>query len=118
MQIPLNHLAPFVTDFLRYFRIAITGQINKIQILVDIPGDAEVLASDFRFNNPLISEDFPTFDLPAKAISGNVFSGNLLVMPHTVSNSADLITITRLNPLALYAYGKRFSSFLVRLSAQ
>ncbi len=35
-----------------------------------------------------ISEDFPTFDLPAKANSGSLLLGNDELIPHTGSSSA------------------------------
>ena len=62
------------------------------------PGVAEILAYDFRFISPLISEDFPTLDFPANAISGLSLSGSVLVMPHTVSKFILLMTIF-LSPL-------------------
>ena len=58
------------------------------------PGWEDVLAKAFRLINALIREDFPTFDFPAKANSGNTFSGKVLVIPQTVSNYTFLITIT------------------------
>ena len=47
---------------------------------------ADVLANDFRLINELIKEDFPTFDFPANANSGKLFSGKILVIPQTVSS--------------------------------
>ena len=44
------------------------------------PGCPEVLAKDFLFTRALMRDDFPTFDLPANATSGNVFLGSLLVI--------------------------------------
>ena len=37
------------------------------------PGCPEVLAKDFLFTRALMRDDFPTFDLPANATSGNVY---------------------------------------------
>ena len=50
------------------------------------PGCALVLARALRFIRPLIREDFPTFDFPAKATSGLPVSGILLVIPQTISS--------------------------------
>ena len=50
------------------------------------PGLWLVLAKDLRFISALINEDLPTLLFPAKAISGCVFTGILLVIPTTVSN--------------------------------
>ena len=61
-----------------------------------LPGVADVRANDLRFISPLINDDFPTFDFPANAISGNVFSGYVLVIPHTVSSSRLRIIIRSL----------------------
>ena len=57
-------------------------------------GCALVLARFLRFIRLLIREDFPTLLLPAKAISIFSFSGNLLVIPQTVSRFTSLIIIT------------------------
>ena len=57
-----------------------------------LPGCEDVLARALRFSNALISEDFPTFDLPAKATSSSKLSGIVLVIPHTVSKFTSLIT--------------------------
>jgi len=57
------------------------------------PGCPEVLAKDFLFTRALMRDDFPTFDLPANATSGNVFLGSLLVIPHTVSKFTFFITM-------------------------
>src|SRR5699024_1488332 len=51
-----------------------------------------VRARDLRFISPLIRDDFPTLDFPAKATSGIPVSGSRLVTPHTISSSACLIT--------------------------
>lgn len=56
------------------------------------PGCADILAIDFRFHNVFSSEDFPTLDRPQNAISILSCCGSLLVTPHTVSSSNDLIT--------------------------
>ena len=67
------------------------------------PGAELVRARDFRFISPLIREDFPTFDFPANATSICPFSGNLLVMPQTVSSSA-FFTIISFPPVFLLFY--------------
>lgn len=51
----------------------------------------------------LINEDFPTFDFPAKANSGSVLSGSLLVTPQTVSRFTSLMII-QMPPLLLHPY--------------
>ena len=58
------------------------------------PGWELVLARDFRFIRPLIREDFPTLDFPAKATSGLPVCGILLVIPQTRSSDTCLITIS------------------------
>ena len=55
---------------------------------------AEIRASALRFISPLIREDFPTLDFPAKAISGRWFSGSGLVIPQTVSRFTFLMIMT------------------------
>jgi hypothetical protein len=57
------------------------------------PGWELVRASFFLLRSVLINDDLPTFDFPEKANSHMPVFGKLLVIPHTVSSSADLTTI-------------------------
>jgi hypothetical protein len=50
--------------------------LKKLMVCV-FPGVEEVLASFLLFVRVLISEDFPTLDLPIKANSGIFFAGQL-----------------------------------------
>lgn len=59
-----------------------------------LPGWEDILANPLRFISVLMREDFPTLDLPQKASSILSFCGSLLVIPQTVSNSSDRMTIT------------------------
>ena len=53
----------------------------------------ELCGDDDRTEAVVIREDFPTFDFPAKANSGSMFSGSVPVTPQTVSSPTFLITI-------------------------
>ena len=48
-----------------------------------LPGFDEVLARFFLSKNEFIKEDFPTLDLPAKAISSKLSFGNWETNPAT-----------------------------------
>ena len=72
--------------------LAIAGNVVST-LTACLSGVADILAYDLRFISALIRDDFPTLDFPANAISGSVFSGSLLVIPHTVSRLIFLIII-------------------------
>jgi len=55
------------------------------------PGRPLVFAKLFRCINILMSDDFPTFDLPIKAYSGSLSLGHLATSLLLIINSADLI---------------------------
>jgi len=55
------------------------------------PGVELVFTSFLRFNNLLISADFPTFERPAKAISGSTEDGYWERRTAVTINEADFI---------------------------
>jgi len=61
-----------------------------------VAGWEENFARDFLLSRVFISDDFPTLERPINAISTLSFSGNLLVIPHTVSSSTLFIFILHL----------------------
>ena len=63
----------------------------------------------------LMNDDFPTFDLPAKAISGKSEDGSCDDVPNAASNSALFKFIFYL--LVLLAYRGRLASVLFELYA-
>jgi hypothetical protein len=60
---------------------------KKLMVWV-LPGVALTLANPRWPNNRLRSDDFPTFDRPAKAISGHPDRGNSLGREHEQANVA------------------------------
>lgn len=57
-----------------------------------LPGLAEVFASPFLFTSILMSELFPTFDLPIKANSGYIGGGHLSVSTDDLTKEAEWIS--------------------------
>ena len=57
------------------------------------PGVLDVLANPFRCSSELISDDFPTLDLPRNAISGKSPTGQCRRSKALFTNSADLTFI-------------------------
>ena len=63
---------------------------RKKLIVWVLPGLELVLARFFRLTSALIKEDFPTFDLPAMAISGKFSGGYSEGLVALLMNSADM----------------------------
>ncbi len=63
------------------------------------PGLPDVLAISLRTHNIFIKEDFPTFDLPINAYSGNTGAGHLLKSVLLITNWADLISIIKIDSI-------------------
>src|SRR5690625_1390448 len=59
-----------------------------------LPGLPLVLAKPLLFTKVFISDDLPTLDLPAKAISGSLSSGYCSGFTATLCKSAFIILIT------------------------
>jgi len=65
------------------------------------PGAPDVLAKSFLCMSILIKLDFPTFDRPINANSGNVVSGHSLTFEELFSNAAVCINIRQRNRIYL-----------------
>jgi hypothetical protein len=54
-------------------------------MVIVFPGEEETLARDFLPRRVLIRDDFPTLDLPERAISGRGSLGNCLELPTVIA---------------------------------
>src|SRR6185436_17816466 len=74
-QKPLDQRAPFRALLLGDSRVAVPWQVHENEGAVDLEEVDLSRANFFRWISLLGSDDLPTFDRPAKAISGSDGSG-------------------------------------------
>ena len=78
LEIAAYELAPRARHVLRDFRVAVTGEVDDVEALVDqielnglrLPGVWLTRATAFRFRTALIRLDFPTLERPTIANCG------------------------------------------------